>query len=145
MIPVTQEITTGNNGDCLSACLASLLELEIGEVPKFRRDHGPEEMMPAARRWLAENFHFSLICVDQKLERLGAAPGQLCIAGGRSPAPNGLYHAVVGRITPNGFEIVHDPHPEGRGIRGEPLALYFLVPLDISPKSQESQVPSGVI
>lgn len=144
MIPVKQEITTGDAGDCLSACLATLLELEIGEVPKFRRDHGPEGMMPAARTWLAENYGFSLLRVCLKTtrsDRLESAPGQLCIAGGRSPVAGGLYHAVVGRIGDDGFELLHDPHPEGLGILGEPLALYFLVPVDPGRLSPRSQVP----
>ena len=130
-----QEIMTGGEGDCLSACLASLLELEIGQVPKFRRDHGPAKMMPAARAWLREKIDLSLICVDLEnvpVKLLAAAPGQLCIAAGRGPLRGGLPHAVVGRLSDGGraFEMVHDPHPSGRGIAGKPLALYFLVPID---------------
>lgn len=138
MKPITQEITTRGAGDCLSACLASLLELGLGEVPKFRRDHGPSAMMPAVRRWLAKNHRLSLVRVDLRklaFENLGVAPGQLCIAGGRSPATGGLYHAVVGRICSDGgcFEMLHDPHPGGRGLLGKPIALYFLVPIDPRP------------
>jgi hypothetical protein len=143
MKPVTQEITTGGEGDCLSACLASLLELEIGQVPKFLRDYA-EGMLPAARSWLVENFGLSLICFyieKVPIRWLGAAPGQLCIAVGRSAVPGGLYHAVVGRLSDEGraFEIIHDPHPLRRGITGRPRALYFLVP--VSPKSQVPKVP----
>lgn len=136
MRPVYQEITTADEGDCLSACLATLLEIELSEVPKFRRDHGPREMMAAARAWLVENYCLSLVRVDLKrlaFESLGVAPGQLCIAGGRSPEPGGLYHAVTGRIGADGFELLHDPHPAGRGIDGDPMALYFLVPLKPGP------------
>ena len=139
MKPVTQEITTGNKGDCLSACLATLLELKIGDVPKFRRDYGPYAMLPAARAWLAKTFRLSLVRVDLRhhpFEKLGVAPGQLCIAGGRSPVTGGLYHAVVGRIGEDGhcFETLHDPHPKRRGLQGKPVALYFLVPMDIGPR-----------
>jgi hypothetical protein len=141
MKPVTQEITTGGEGDCLSACLASLLELEGREVPKFLRDHGPKGMLTAARSWLVENFGLSLICFyieKVPIKWLGSAPGQLCIAVGRSAVPGGLFHAVVGRLSDEGsaFEIIHDPHPLRRGITGRPRALYFLVPVDISPRSQ---------
>jgi hypothetical protein len=141
MKPVSQQITTGGDGDCLSACMASLLELEIGRVPKFRRDHGPVEMMPAVRKWLSETFGLSLICVYLEkvpVKLLGAAPGQLCIAVGLSPSRGGLRHAVVGRLSDGGraFEILHDPHPSGKGISGQPIALFFLVPVDIGPKSR---------
>ena len=148
MKPVTQEITTGGDGDCLSACLASLLELEAGEVPKFRRDHGGTGMLPAARSWLVEKFGLSLICFyieKVPIKWLGAAPGQLCIAVGRSAVPGGLFHAVVGRLSDEGraFEILHDPHPLRRGIMGRPRALYFLVPVDISTRSKSPKSPKS--
>lgn len=141
MKPVHQEIIDAGIGDCFSACLASLLELPLAEVPKFRRDHG-REMMTEARRWLAATFGLSIITIQLKdlndddftgadIRLVGGVPGTPCIAGGASPNIAGALHAVVGEIDADGmnFEMTHDPNPSGRGILGYPKHLYFLVPL----------------
>ena len=141
MKPVFQEIIDEGTGDCFSACLASILELPIGEVPKFRRDHG-REMMKAARKWCAENFGLSIITIqmedldDEELEGkdirlIGAVEKTPCIAGGKSPNLENCSHAVVGELDRHGmnFDITHDPNPSGKGIVGRPTHLYFLVPM----------------
>jgi hypothetical protein len=49
MKPIDQEFMhdpeKGIIGDCFRACIASILELDINEVPHFYRDH-KEMMMP---------------------------------------------------------------------------------------------------
>lgn len=143
MTPVYQEIFDSGKGDCFSACLASLLELPLATVPKFRRDNPvPRDMMPAARKWLAEQFGLSLVTIqldDPESEEfsgadirlIGAVEGTLCILGGKSPNLPDTLHAVVAATDKHGmnFDIVHDPHPSGKGLSGYPLHLYFLVPL----------------
>lgn len=141
MKPVFQENIDAGTGDCFSACLASILELPLDAVPKFRRDNPvPNDMMADARRWLAENFGLSIVTIQMEKELrtgedirlIGAHPGTPCIAGGVSPNVEGVCHAVVGEIDEHGmnFRLTHDPNPSGKGIVGRPLHLYFLVSLN---------------
>lgn len=56
----------------------------------------------------------------------------LCIACGKSPRGN-WQHAVVGVIKAGFvFEMIHDPHPDGTGLDGNPEYLEFFVALDPS-------------
>lgn len=140
MKPVFQEIIEAGRGDCFSACLASLLELPLYAVPKFRKEETETgiNMMAAARQWCRERFGLSLITIQmQEIETgkdiriMGAFEGTPCIAGGVSPNLPDCLHAVVGEIR-NGlnFHLTHDPNPSGKGIVGYPKHLYFLVPMD---------------
>ena len=140
MRPVFQEIIDSGKGDCFSACLASLLELPLEQVPKFRRDNPePGEMMKAARFWLAENFALSIVTIQMEPEEIesgadiriiGANPNTPCIAGGASPNLDNCQHAVVGFLNEaDEFQMTHDPNPSSKGIIGRPKHLYFLVAL----------------
>lgn len=140
--PVFQEIISAGEGDCFSACLASLLELPLYAVPKFRKETSTgSEMMAAARQWCKENFGLSIVtiqmenfetAVGEDIRLLGAFPGTPCIAGGVSPNLPDCHHAVVGELDEDGmnFQMTHDPNPSGKGIAGRPKFLYFLVPLN---------------
>jgi hypothetical protein len=141
MKPVYQENVDAGTGDCFSACLASLLEIPLASVPKFRRDNPvPNDMMADARKWLAENFGLSIVTIQmakeirtgEDIRIVGAVPGTPCIAGGVSPNVEDVCHAVVGEIDEHGmnFRLTHDPNPSGKGIVGGPLHLYFLVSLE---------------
>lgn len=141
MKPVNQEISDPGKGDCFSACLASLLEVPLSEVPKFRRDFGAD-MMKEAKKWLAENYGLSIVTIQMQdwdseefcggdLRLVGAVPGTPCIAGGKSPNFPNCSHAVVGQtdIHELNFVMTHDPSPSKKGIEGNPTHLYFFVPL----------------
>lgn len=140
MIPVYQTIFKAGSGDCFSACLASLLELPLDSIPKFRRDETKEvSMMDAARTWLKERFGLSIITVQMAEEVetgtdyriINAFSDTPCIAGGVSPNNPGGHHAVVGVINDlEQFTMTHDPNPSNLGIVGDPVNLYFLVPMN---------------
>lgn len=146
MKPVMQEIIDAGVGDCFSACLASLLEIPLADVPKFRRDNPyPADMMTSARKWLAEKHGLSIVTVQLEdrnggnfigsdIRIIGAVPGTPCIGGGDSPNFKDVSHAVVGEIDEHGmnFVMTHDPNPSGKGIVGYPKHLYFLVPISYS-------------
>jgi hypothetical protein len=135
MKPVMQTIVARNQGNCWSACIASLLELPIEEVPPFVKDGG-ENFLQLAQDWLGKRGLFILrIRMPKEILtgddiRWHQIPECLCIATGKSP--RGDYgHAVVGRIVDAyKFEMLHDPHPDGTGIEGFPICVEFLVPLD---------------
>lgn len=143
MKPVYQQIVEKGTGDCFSACLASLLEIPLEDVPKFRRDNPvPNDMMSDARKWLKESFGLSIVTIQMEkelrtgedLRLIGGTAGTPCIAGGMSPNFEGVCHAVVGEIDEHGmnFRMTHDPNPSGKGIVGRPIHLYFLLPLNLA-------------
>ncbi len=116
MIPVDQTVFGAPNGDCLPACIASILELPLAEVPHF----GAEDWFAALTAWLAPRGLYP-VCA-------GVAgdwrPAGLHILAGKSPR-GAFLHAVVAR----GAEIVHDPHPSRAGLLSH-ADVTMLVPLD---------------
>jgi hypothetical protein len=132
MHQVYQTNTTPDRGDCLSACLASLLEIPIESVPAFRAQHtNPDGMMCAVRAWLQRRFHLGLLTIWPKPGQiLRTTPNLECMAGGNSGNVEGCMHAVVGKMDAQGgkFILTHDPNPAGGGLNGDPICLYFLVP-----------------
>lgn len=108
------------DGNCLAACLATLLRLDIDEVPSFFSDDSGtwREKMGA---WLVERGWGHLCIAGPPPEMLGPA---LSIVSGKSPRGDWL-HATVWR----GRELLHDPHPSRAGLEGEPVDTIVLVPL----------------
>jgi hypothetical protein len=139
MKPVDQTLT-GEAGNCFSACLASLLELPVEQVPNFGVDGLPPfgvteaEHLLWSRRffenvnaWLAPlGFSYFEVATPEALPEIlwAAVPSGFWIAvgpGGRETT----NHAVVMQ----GREIVHDPHPSRAGLL-EARGIGVLVPLD---------------
>lgn len=92
----------------MSACLASLLEMPLEEVPLFLSEPGDGTKFDWSLR--LDDFlspfglyalHFSSYPVSP-----GMMPGVLHIMTGISP--RGRPHAVIGK----GYSIVHDPFPD---------------------------------
>jgi hypothetical protein len=140
MIFLHQSDVTPETGNCLAACIACLLEIPIEKVPDLSPspDKCPDPKLAGgiqamrARTWLQEHFGLTLLTV-QTGNYIGVGKNTPCIAGGTSANTEGCKHAVVGIINGKGnFEMLHDPNPNGKGLVGEPDALYFLVPMELS-------------
>lgn len=111
MIPVYQD--TGDN--CFQACVASMFELPLSEVPHFVADAATQEeqgILPAFREWCSRRGVFpidipmqglSLSSVLENVQHL--VPDAHYILGGSTVT--GTQHAVV---CCSG-KIVHDPEP----------------------------------
>ena len=104
MRPVDQTRYTLHDGDCFTACVASILELPIAAVPAFVR---------WGDAWLD--------CFDRWLGGLGLSathhagtnpPPGYSIAGGPSLRFAGRTHSCVAL---DGV-VVHDPHPSRDGL-----------------------------
>ncbi len=105
-------------GNCFTACLASILELSLDEMPPIEKGDWfvpvHNFLRPRGLAIIQVPFcHVNYLIVHDNL---------YYIASGRSPRHKCL-HAVVYCME----ELVHDPHPEGGGILGEPLTLQFIV------------------
>lgn len=135
MKEVYQTIIDKDKGNCLSAALASILELDIEEVPNFVW-HFKNSFDGAVQLWLrARGFAWLRIRMPKKIAtgddiRWHSIPEVLCLATGKSPRGD-YYHTVVGRIAGgHNFELIHDPHPDGAGLDGQPVCVEFLIPVD---------------
>lgn len=117
MKPVDQNKFGVGQGNCFSACVASLLELPLADVPYFM---GEEDWLPGFAMWLEPRGFYPVIFGLALAEEW--RPMGLHILGGIGPRG---AHAVVAR----GSEVVHDPHPSREGLTIlEDVTI--LVPLD---------------
>lgn len=142
---VFQQIIDRNKGDCFSACLASILELKIEEVPKFMW-HFKNYEKDAVNLWLA-TMGYGLLRVRWPEEittgkdiPFHAVRMLYCIGSGKSPRGN-WNHAIVGCLEAYTFKMIHDPHPSGLGIVGQPTSYNFLVPIDPTLMMQKPDEP----
>jgi hypothetical protein len=114
MKPIMQTIFGKEKGNCLNACLASILEIPLEDVPWFGTGPFWEERQ---NKWLAQ---FDLVAIDIKVDSF--YKGDLRFLGfhlinGPSPRGTGeneFWHSVVGYQG----KMVHDPHPSGDGLLG---------------------------
>lgn len=130
VIPVNQNHFGHRDGNCFSACIASLLELPLEAVPTFYIYGEPDDIWTLRLDRFLEPFglyglHFIVDPpvyepVREGLYRLHSSktpgrpltvpPGVLHIRAGMSP--RGHSHAVLAR----GHEVVHDPSPLKTGL-----------------------------
>lgn len=123
MVPVHQTQFVAKPGDpkvtgnCMAACVASLLEMNLEDVPNFAAIEG--DWWGEFQAWLYDRGWVALT-----LDGDYPWPGYSAISG---DSPRGDFkHLVVGL---NG-KLAHDPHPSGDGLSGDPSHQWILVPLD---------------
>lgn len=121
MKPVFQTVFDFEHGDCMRACVASIFELSIEEVPNFNEpdsSHFEENL----EEWCntQEIKAISITCDDENLLK-----DCWVIAIGQSPrSKNKEYkHAIVWYNK----KMVHDPYPNGIGIIGKPEAYNIFI------------------
>lgn len=120
MIPVNQTTFGIKEGNCHAACVASILEIPIDQVPNFAKGNDSEAMHAAFGKWAWEHGQDVL---EMYTGYLDGKPLYFCgyqpyvILSGKSPRCDD-HHAVVGRISKSGFgfEVIHDPHPDKTGL-----------------------------
>lgn len=147
MIPVYQTIMhdpdNGQYGDCFRACIASLMELPIKEVPHFMHCNSPEEAkddteaMIKLWKWLKpQGLGFFVYTAATAPEHLHAwqdyfllklNPDTHHIISGYTA--RNTFHSVIGK----GGHMVHDPYPSGIGLlqpsEENPWVFEFIVKL----------------
>lgn len=128
MIPQTQ-IVEGVKGDCFRACLASLFELSLLEVPNFYDiDESDDGWWKAVRDWLRPRGFGVMYLELRSPEHLALFEGWLIVSG---KSHRGLNHATLWKDG----EFRWDPHPSGLGlnvIEGVDM-LYPLNPARLGP------------
>lgn len=130
MKPVMQNVF-GIEGNCLSATIASLMHLNIEDVPNFNIGAEPNTTQddPAAVKIFWDNVEkflnskgYSIIHFEPKGVAIEAWIGDMkgyFLVGGESP--RGYQHSVI--YTNKG--LAHDPHPEGGGVIPESISIIY--------------------
>ena len=116
MIKVSQTKFGRGEGNCWSACLASIFELHLDEVPSFKG----ENWWLDTQRWVERHGYGFVEVVIEHPEGLELFGQSLWIASGKSPRGN-FDHSVLYC----GSTMIHDPHPDGTGLDGSPTRGSF--------------------
>lgn len=128
--------------DCMSACVASILELPITEVPLFGihdangRFVGQHEVL---QKWLHER---GLTFIDMPVKSNSVARCRVpwestratwCIITLKYKGYRDT-HAVVGSARRKKIRIAHDPYqkPDRVALKGRPVSVGFIVPCDLA-------------
>ncbi len=125
-----------STGDCYRTSIACLVDRDPSTVPHFVVDWPEDTQAQLARyhevrAWLRENLGLDMMMFQPPLNEW--LPRGLCIASGESPRFPGLLHSVVWQLDGNGpGRLVHDPHPDGTGIVGDPQMYEFLIAIDVA-------------
>lgn len=125
MKPVDQTTFGFPGGNCFSACVASLLGLNIEDVPYFMgwTEEEGKDWYERFAKWLALRGFYP---INLRARAEEWAPQGFYILNAGSPRGD-FSHSVVAR----GKEIVHDPHPSRSGlVRLETSEVTLIVPLD---------------
>lgn len=150
MKPVYQQIINADRGDCMSACIASLLELPIEEVPKWQAeeyDRTPGKSAAYRDRdshyamldWLhGRGWALTIMLWNRLGDWRGTKDLNLIVSVPSQKFP-GVSHAVI--IGFRSFEnvnrayewyVAHDPNPgnapyDTKAV--QPSMVYLLLPL----------------
>jgi hypothetical protein len=115
MIPVFQTIISDPNnnihGNCMGACLASIMELSINVVPKFQ-DMGQNWFQPFWDFLAEHGYTFHGTGKPENVEVYDKGIDGYYVVNGDSPRGFTRGHSVVYYKG----KMVHDPHPEGTGL-----------------------------
>lgn len=121
MVPIVQTKFGLPGGNCMQACIASLLEIPLEEAPDVcNTTPEGESWLEALQEWLGpQGMGYAFQKMSKSIDIV--IPG-LCLLGvvhtGHRPEQTaaGMCHVVVGRCTPLPkqvrFDVVHDPLPE---------------------------------
>jgi hypothetical protein len=127
VIPVDQDRFGPVEGNCFSACVASILDLNLVDVPRFMDDG--ERWLNTFFTWLAARGlqpdyygHPDWCTAEGAPSR--CHPQGYSIMSGWSPRHANTLHAVVAL---NGV-MVHDPNPSRAGIVGGAIDYITIVP-----------------
>lgn len=130
----------GVPGNCLQTVVASMLNLELDQVPHFAVY---VDWFAAMRRWARQrdgDFTYFELPI---LERYAAAwetvqtwgrehQSHVLLSG---PSPRGpFWHVVVGNVD---LEVVHDPHPSRAGLTEVRDVIVYCQPYHPAPATLE--------
>lgn len=126
MKPVYQTIFNHPLGDCFRACVASIFEFPIKDMPNFwEHTQDTSEFWKFVDAWMVRKFGIRCISVKFNKEDLHLIDGILCVACAKSPRCKDEDHAVVWQDG-----LIHDPHPSSAGLVEEPDSFTLFIPIN---------------
>lgn len=142
MTPIFQTPDHPRGGNCLQACIASLLDRPLESVPNFPDlidDDQVDSMLPKMVDWCRrQNVGIAYIDVSGREEVWPVLDGFYLIACGKTKRSDYMNHAVIirpwlvdGRTE---LEPVHDPCPDGKFLTKVEY-LFLLLP-EILPQTR---------
>lgn len=155
--PVYQRIVDAGRGDCLTACIATLLGVDYEYVPTWVADcyddKKPHEVWDRMGEWLRrQNLHLLTIAFDD-LNDWRLLEGVMCIASVPSQRLQ-CTHAVIGSWykRKNGghqFRVVFDPNSLNKPYpkKTKPGLLFFLVQINpqLSAEQRTRLLPAAAL
>lgn len=114
-----QTINDNKRGNCFSACIASLLEVEVEDVPNVN-DMG-NNWYQEFNKWLLSKHSCQML--DVIIDSEYHMPSIPMIAHGKSMNFPDVMHSVLWQ---NG-KMIFDPSPSNKGIDGEPKTYTLLL------------------
>lgn len=113
MRPVDQTKFGPVEGNCFSACVASILEISIDDVPQFMVGVWLDNLRDwCAARGLRATYWPSRGWAEANGEKFLGVPTGYSIMTGESPRHPGVFHSVVALDG----AMVHDPNPSRAGV-----------------------------
>jgi len=109
MIAIDQTILDPEKGDCVPACVASVLEIPISEVPHVCLLY-EDEWVRHLNDFLRQYGVYLVSMPANLLEEVAVPLFGYHLMGG--PSVRGVKHCVVGKDG----RLVHDPHPSRAGL-----------------------------
>jgi len=129
MKTVDQKIVGLGIGDCFRACVASILEFPIDNMPNFwEQTQDTHNFWKLVNTWVYANFKCKFLVVTFTEETKHLISNILCIAFGQTDRSD-EDHAVIWL---NG--LIHDPHPSKTGIINDPDTFAIFIPVDFKCK-----------
>lgn len=144
MKPVDQTIFGWPSGNCFAACVASILELSLDEVPNFMLNH--ETWFDDTYRWLAARGYTVLyvkrdaVASGQVDPRPLIEAGHYFILGGLSPRGEHLHCVIEHRNV-----VVHDPHPSRAGLVSAWEDFMVILPNGLTDKPAQIIPPGSAL
>lgn len=128
---VDQIVFDDGKGDCLAACVATVLGLTRKEVPNFAE----MDFFEGMDKWLDEKgyktIHLRFMNKDTLQTVWFGFDDQPVILYGSSPRFDAVKkrkgHAVVGQTDGYGVKMIHDPHPSREGLYQSPYGVIWIV------------------
>ena len=114
-----------NKGNALQACIASIFDKEIDDVPNFIEFPSYAEEI---EDFVQQNFQLTFVKINLPNGELDfeVKHAPFVLAAGKSPRGN-FKHVVVGQIIGKIVQLAHDPFPDGSGIEGTPVWIGMFV------------------